>query len=71
MPVKGFLNDYLRIAICLFGMILMGYYLFAFPGEESFADNQTLVRTLVFLGFAYLLSKSILRILRLHSRKDQ
>jgi hypothetical protein len=59
MAGKKFLNPILKIAICVTGMLVMGYFLYPAALSGTIGDNLTIVRALVFLGFTYLLVQSI------------
>jgi hypothetical protein len=56
---KEFLNPTLKIILCLAGMVVMGYYLNDAIQTETFSDKLTIVRALVFLGFSFLLVRSV------------
>lgn len=56
---KEFLNPTLKIVLCLAGMLAMGYYLYDAVQSGTFSDNLTIGRTLVFLGFTFLLARSV------------
>lgn len=68
MVGKKFLNPILKIVICVLGMLAMGYFLYPSVLSGTFEDNLTIVRSLVFLGFTYLLVQSIKQIL---GRREQ
>jgi len=59
-----FLNPILKIALCALGMAAMGYFLYEAILTGNFSDGMTIVRALVFLGFAYLLTKSAMELSR-------
>jgi hypothetical protein len=59
MSGKKFLNPVLKIAICVAGMFVMGYFLYPSVLSGTVEDNLTIVRVLVFLGFTYLLVQSV------------
>ncbi len=63
MAGKNFLNPILKVAICVLGILVMGYFLYPSVVSGTVEDNLTIVRGLVFLGFAYLLVQSIKQIL--------
>ena len=54
-----FLNPYVKVAICAAGMASMGYLLYFALRSGEGTDGLTLIRGLVFLGFTYLLIRSI------------
>jgi len=59
MAVKKFLNVYVKIVLCLFGMGIMVYFLYPSVQAGELTDHLTIVRALVFLGFSYLLIQSV------------
>jgi hypothetical protein len=64
MAGKKFLNPVWKIAICVAGMLIMGYFLYSSIRSETFDDHLTILRALVFLGFTYLLAGSIKQMLQ-------
>jgi len=60
MAGKNFLHPLTKIALCTAGMLLMGYFLAPSILSGSLADRTDIVRLLVFLGFTYLLIRSIM-----------
>ena len=63
MAGNKFLNPILKIAICITGMFVMGYFLYPSVQSGVIVDNVTILRALVFLGFTYLLVQSIKQII--------
>lgn len=59
MTGKKFLNPGSKIALCAVGMLIMGYFLVSSALSESFGDRTDIVRVIVFLGFTYLLIRSV------------
>ncbi len=51
MAGKKFLNPYAKLAICLFGMALMGYYLYPVIAAGNEWEQITYVRAAVFVAF--------------------
>ncbi len=68
MAGNKFLNPILKMAICISGMFVMGYYLYPSVLSGTIEGNLTIVRALVFLGFTYLLVQSIKQLLE---RREQ
>jgi hypothetical protein len=58
-----FLNPYVKVAICAAGMACMGYFLYPALRSGEGTNGLTVIRGLVFLGFTYLLIRSILEII--------
>ncbi|HMK35811.1 MAG TPA: hypothetical protein VK463_12135 [Desulfomonilaceae bacterium] len=58
MAGKQFLNPYLKIVLSLMGAVAIGYQLYVWLGSGEPYDNLTVIRALVFAGFAYLLVQS-------------
>ena len=62
MAGKKFLNPTLKIIICLFGIILLGYFIIEPLNEAIFhngpVDRFLVGRILVVIGFLYLLIQS-------------
>ena len=58
-----FLNSYVKIAICVAGMACMGYFLYPAVWYGESADGLMVIRGLVFLGFTYLLIRSVQEII--------
>jgi hypothetical protein len=54
-----FLNPALKIILCLLGMLAMGYFIYPELEAGTFSDKLTIIRALVFSGFAYLLAQSV------------
>lgn len=59
MQGKRFLNPIVKIVLCVAGMLTMGYFLYPVLLGSSPWDRLAIVRGLVFLGFTYLLIRSI------------
>jgi len=59
MAGKRFLNPILKIVLCLAGMFTIGYFLYPSILSGNVFDGMGIVRLLVFLGFSYLLIKSV------------
>jgi hypothetical protein len=57
-----FLNPFLKIVLCVVGMLAMGYSLYPFFPWGLFSDTVTVLRFLVFLGFAYLLVSGLMEL---------
>ena len=68
MAGKKFLNPTLKIAVCLIGMLVMGYVLYPSVRSGTIGDSVTIVRGLVFLGFAYFLVQGIKQILEMREK---
>ncbi len=68
MAGNKFLNPILKMAICITGMFVMGYFLYPSVRSGTIEDNLTILRALVFLGFTYLLVQSIKQIIE---RREQ
>lgn len=68
MAGKKFLNPFLRIAICIMGMLVTGYFLYPSVQSGTVEDSLTVMRALVFIGFTYLLGQSIKQMLE---RREQ
>jgi hypothetical protein len=68
MAGNKFLNPILKMAICIAGMFVMGYYLYPSVLSGTLEDNLTIMRGIVFLGFTYLLVQSIKQMLE---RREQ
>lgn len=68
MAGKKFLNPILKIAICISGMLVVGYFLYPSVQSGTIEDNLTVLRALVFIGFTYLLGQSIKQMLE---RREQ
>ncbi len=64
MAARNFLNPYLKIMLCLAGMIVMGYFLYTPFEDWATYDHLTIARALVFLGFTYLLVQTLRELLR-------
>lgn len=60
MAGKKFLHPLTKVGLCAAGMLLMGYFLVPSLLSGSLADQTDIVRLLVFLGFTYLLIRSIM-----------
>lgn len=58
------LNPYVKVFLCIVGTLVMGYSLYPMFPSGLFDDAMTMVRGLVFLGFAYLLVVSLMDIVR-------
>ena len=54
-----FLNPILRIVLCGAMMAVLGYYLYPVLKSGDVTERMTIIRGLVFLGFAYLLVQSL------------
>lgn len=63
MTGKRFLNPFMKIILSLIGMGAIGYQLYVWLVSGESYDNLTIVRALVFAGFAYLLVQSFRQIL--------
>ncbi|MBI5251958.1 MAG: hypothetical protein HY912_20895 [Desulfomonile tiedjei] len=63
-----FLNPLLKVVLCLLGMGVMGFFLYESISSGTSDDRMTIVRALVFLGFAYLFVKAAADLVR--QRKD-
>lgn len=59
MAGMKFLNPALKVLICALGMTIMGYFLYESLSTGALYDGMTIVRALVFIGFTYLLVKSV------------
>ncbi len=68
MAGKKFLNPIFKIAICITGMVVIGYFLYPSVQSGTIEDSLTVLRALVFIGFTYLLGQSIKEILE---RREQ
>jgi len=64
MAGKKFLNPYAKVVICALGMACIAYFLYPSLISGDFTERQTIFRAMVFLGFAYLLVRSVLEIVR-------
>ena len=64
MTGKKFLNPTSKIILCALGMLIMAYFLYADLSAGAFNDRVTILRMLVFLGFAYLLVQSVREFVR-------
>ena len=53
MAGKKFLNPALKTAICLVGMLIMGYVLYSSSPSGIIEDRVSIFRGLAFLAFAY------------------
>lgn len=75
MAGKKFLNPTLKIIICLFGIVLLGYFIIEPLREAIFNDgpvDRFLVgRILVVIGFIYLLIQSGREIASNREKKEQ
>jgi hypothetical protein len=60
MAGKKFLHPVAKVAVCAAGMLIMAYFLVPSFLDGSFGDRTDVVRLLVFLGFTYLLVRSIM-----------
>lgn len=54
-----FLGGKTKVVICLLGMALMGYFLYPSVHEGFVIDNVTILRVIVFLGFAFFLVRNL------------
>jgi hypothetical protein len=54
-----FLGGQTKVVICVIGMALMGYYLYPSIQEGFVADGVTILRVMVFVGFAFFLVKNL------------
>ena len=64
MATTKFLNSYVKVVLCIFGMLAMGYSLYPEFPSGLFNDGMTAARGLVFCGFAYLLVVSLTEIVK-------
>jgi len=64
MAEKKFLNPVLKAALCSLGIGAMAYLLIPQVGSGDPYDYLTLARSLVLLGFVYLLVQSVREILK-------
>ncbi len=64
MAGKKFLSPLLRIVLCAAGMLILGYFIASTFRDGTFGDLTDLLRLVVFLGFAFLLVRGILDIVR-------
>jgi hypothetical protein len=63
MVGNKFLNPILRLVICAAMLVILGYYLYPAAASGDLTDQMTIVRGLVFLGFAYLFAQSVRELL--------
>jgi hypothetical protein len=63
MAGKKFLNPILKIVLCSAGMAVLAYFLYPSIQDGTIRDGTTVLRGVVFLGFAYLLAQSIRELL--------
>lgn len=59
MEGKRFLSPIAKIILCAVGMVTMGYFLAPVVLNASPLDRLAIVRGVVFIGFTYLLIRSI------------
>ena len=61
MNGKKFLNPYAKVILCVLGMLCIGYYVLIQIQSGLIYDNLLIfiIRVIVFLGFTYLLVRSI------------
>ncbi len=68
MAGKKFLNPFIKIIICLLGLLILGYFSHASLREVVLgggsADKILVVRLLVMIGFLYLLAQSVREIMK-------
>ena len=58
-----FLNPYLKVVICFIGMSLMVYFLYLDILAGHLYDIAIIGRVLLFVGFVYLLVKTVKQII--------
>ena len=63
MAGMRFLNPYLKVVICLIGISLMAYLLYPDIQAGLLYDIAIIGRLLLFIGFVYLLAKSVKQII--------
>lgn len=54
-----FLGVHTKVMICVIGMALMGYYLYPSIEEGFVADTVTILRVIVFVGFAFFFARNV------------
>ena len=59
MAGAKFLNPLLKSVLCGVGMVVMGYYLYDAVQQGQAMERLNILRGLVFLGFSYLLYRSL------------
>lgn len=64
MAGAKFLNPYIKLFLCIFGTSLIGYYLYESIIAGAKVDTIIVLRSLVLLGFIYLLIQSARDILK-------
>jgi hypothetical protein len=69
MAENKFLNPVLKATLCLAGIASMAYLLISQVGSGGPYDYLTVARALVFLGFVYLLTRTVKDMLE--RRKNQ
>jgi len=63
MAGKKFLNPYLKVALCLVGLLLMGYFLLQQVQSGDEYDRLFFFRAIVFAGFLFLFIRGVTEIL--------
>lgn len=58
MAGNKFLNPLIKLALCIFGTSLLGYYVYESLSSGGSIDSIVAVRILVLIGFVYLLIQS-------------
>jgi hypothetical protein len=68
MAGKKFLNPFIKIIICLLGLLILGYFSHSSLREvvlgDGSADKILVVRLFVMIGFLYLLAQSVREIMK-------
>ncbi len=71
MAGDKFLNPILKAIVCSVGTAIMGYVVITQIASEAPYDHLAFVRTLVLLGFLYLLAQSIRQIFQHTIKSDR